>query len=1322
MNARTRVCVTNLAVGTLLLLAVLALGLSPLFPVMGPKHHIPQQGNMVTPAVTPSPSLANFCSVNFKVDITQGTSLMPITDITQGYILQSQPVVDTTSDVVFTIVPGSAAYTALATWVAYRVANPTIPAPLFVMGDYEPTGTSSFVSSGGMGETLNINGSVELISGISSGVFLNRGVYSIGSGPSLVGTFIGGPYTITSRAGLVFSITANLDNTHDVILNIPQASSSCYNGHSVKLIILPDAQVSGVDAATLWSNIAAATSPITACAVPTFYMGIDNKMAISSATAGASLRYTLDGSIPSDTVGTPFTTPFLFPYGPVRLTAVAYKTGYTNSPVIALDWFNYAPIICPPTASVAAGPYTSAQTVALTTLSGLPTSSTPVYIRYTTDGTQPSATAGTLYSAPITISTNSTLRAVAYATGIATSPVASFAYTFSSGQNATPAFSILAGTYGGAQAVAVTNHVNPIRWTVDGSTPSSTVGTLLTFGATIPIAASCTLKAIQTGGGLTDSAVASAAYTITLPTCSPPTASPPEGGYTSNQYVTLSTATPGAVIFYTLDGSTPSATNGTRFTTNILITTSCTLTAIATKPGFADSTSAAFLYTMTIAGVCAMPVLSPGTGVYATPPTVTMTCATLLSTIRYTLDGSLPTATTGLIYTAPVTLPAGTVVLNAIAYAAGVTDSAMATATYAADAQLPPVMITPLPFNFGDRISYFLLNWMMGGGAQIATSPIPGVKVNLGTTHPSWADILLPNGYYEVSYYVCPLGHYPAWFLATTSDGFSLAYTTDTTAGTPSPTNGTQLSYVDTYVAGDYPVKGNNLLLDTIHAVGFHVSGHYGATPLAQCCAPVTCVIDDGGSGFVPPGAGPGTYPYPLTATLSCLTPGVTIRYTLGTQEVPTATTGTVYTGPITITGTATLIAVAFLTDYTPGSVSSGTYVVTTTTCQSPTITQTGSAADGSSQTYQLTCDTPGASIMYTIDGTLPQCPDQGTNGTPYTAPFTVTPVTGQPSRNIRAIAYAPGLTDSAPSFLAVLFQCAPVMFTPTDTWPGHGTEALSAPVPLIALACATPGATIYYDVNVNSAIPLTTASPVYADPFDVTPYWHPGQMVAQVRAYATADGYADAPTTQIVYEPDGTPTGVCATPVIIPSPLIAQGAHATQFETFALTCATAGATIVYTTDGTTPLAPGQAGYPNGTDYSAPFAIANDSGPHTINAIAYLSGELVSGIATFGFTYAAGGVVIPPTPNGGTSGNLLTSCLGHDGTRHVVWYNGSSVLYCHGDATGALGAATVAFADATITGLSILSLGHGALVIHYTETTGTRVLSKYSSDRGSTWQ
>jgi hypothetical protein len=54
-----------------------------------------------------------------------------------------------------------------------------------------------------------------------------------------------------------------------------------------------------------------------------------------------------------------------------------------------------------------------------------------VAIRYTTDGSIPSETHGTIYSVPVPISTTTTLQAIAYESGFSDSPVTSGSYTIS---------------------------------------------------------------------------------------------------------------------------------------------------------------------------------------------------------------------------------------------------------------------------------------------------------------------------------------------------------------------------------------------------------------------------------------------------------------------------------------------------------------------------------------------------------------------------------------------------------------------------------------------------------------------------------------------------------------------------------------------------------------------------------------------------------------------------------------------------------------------------------------------------------------------------
>lgn len=58
---------------------------------------------------------------------------------------------------------------------------------------------------------------------------------------------------------------------------------------------------------------------------------------------------------------------------------------------------------------------------------------------------------------------------------------------------------------------------------------------------------------------------------------------------TTSVAVTLTCATTGAMIYYTVDGSNPMPRNGTRYTTAITISTACTLRAKAFLPGYDTS-------------------------------------------------------------------------------------------------------------------------------------------------------------------------------------------------------------------------------------------------------------------------------------------------------------------------------------------------------------------------------------------------------------------------------------------------------------------------------------------------------------------------------------------------------------------------------------------------------------------------------------------------------------------------------------------------------------------------------------------------------------
>ena len=87
---------------------------------------------------------------------------------------------------------------------------------------------------------------------------------------------------------------------------------------------------------------------------------------------------------------------------------------------------------------------------------------------------------------------------------------------------------------------------------------------------------------------MTNSAVATAVYTIGGGTVATPTFTPAPGTYAGAQNVTLASATAGATIKFTVDGSTPTAASPT-YTGPIAVPTTRTIKAMATKAGMTNS-------------------------------------------------------------------------------------------------------------------------------------------------------------------------------------------------------------------------------------------------------------------------------------------------------------------------------------------------------------------------------------------------------------------------------------------------------------------------------------------------------------------------------------------------------------------------------------------------------------------------------------------------------------------------------------------------------------------------------------------------------------
>lgn len=110
---------------------------------------------------------------------------------------------------------------------------------------------------------------------------------------------------------------------------------------------------------------------------------------------------------------------------------------------------------------------------------------------------------------------------------------------------------------------------------------------------------------------------------------------------------------------------------------------SATITATATNgtTGTTDDKTATCAVTVTSAGTCATPTFSVAAGTYTAAKSVTISCATAGATIRYTTNGTTPTATSGTVYSSAITV-SSTQTIKAIAYKACYTNSAVASAAY----------------------------------------------------------------------------------------------------------------------------------------------------------------------------------------------------------------------------------------------------------------------------------------------------------------------------------------------------------------------------------------------------------------------------------------------------------------------------------------------------------------------------------------------------------------------------------------------------------------------------------------------------------------
>jgi alpha-tubulin suppressor-like RCC1 family protein len=165
-----------------------------------------------------------------------------------------------------------------------------------------------------------------------------------------------------------------------------------------------------------------------------------------------------------------------------------------------------------------------------------------------------------------------------------------------------------------------------------------------------------------------------------------PTFTLTSGTYQPDQIVTVASATDGATIHYTTDGTDPTESSSALASGGTLtLRDSVTVRAQAYKSGWPPSHVAVVAYTFQVA----TPQLTPPSGTYGDPQTVSINSSTSGATLRYTTDGSDPTDSST-IYNAPITISQNTT-LQVKGYRSGVLSSDTVQAVYVLQVREPSI-------------------------------------------------------------------------------------------------------------------------------------------------------------------------------------------------------------------------------------------------------------------------------------------------------------------------------------------------------------------------------------------------------------------------------------------------------------------------------------------------------------------------------------------------------------------------------------------------------------------------------------------------------
>ncbi|MBQ9465954.1 MAG: chitobiase/beta-hexosaminidase C-terminal domain-containing protein [Muribaculaceae bacterium] len=390
---------------------------------------------------------------------------------------------------------------------------------------------------------------------------------------------------------------------------------------------------------------------------------------INCTTSDATIHYTTDGTTPTSSSATYSSA--INVSETTTIKAIAVKSGMTNSEVATATYTINLPQVETPTFSPAAGTYTSAQSVTI----NCATSGATIY--YTTDGSTPTTSSAT-YSGAISVSSTTTIKAIAVKNDMTDSEVASATYT------------IEAGSSGGGDGLTYekvtsisSSDVGKKFIIVYEATPAAMgaiSSTSTTYGQSITGTSNFTLSDSQ----ITLTSNSSVAPLTLGGTSGAWTFLFEDGKYMSwssgNSLASATSVSTNSQWAVTFSDGVPTIANGYDNTRKLQYNSASNSLRFAC---YTSSQQSVALYRQVSGSTTeqvATPVISPSDGTVITGPTsVSISCTTDGATIHYTTDGTTPTSSSTT-YSTAFTVSATTTV-KAIAVKSGMTDSEVASAT-----------------------------------------------------------------------------------------------------------------------------------------------------------------------------------------------------------------------------------------------------------------------------------------------------------------------------------------------------------------------------------------------------------------------------------------------------------------------------------------------------------------------------------------------------------------------------------------------------------------------------------------------------------------